>query len=221
MRRPFWQRFLRKLVVLCILIAIVLGMMPTDLGVTPQYQMPSLPNGCEVVSLSMVMRYHGISADPGLLADRYLTKSAIGVGDPKSSYIGEPRGDGYYSFEKPLVQAANVFFKENGYALTAGYHPFTPFGEITWRLHNDQPVIVWYTLDEKWPKKFENMEWTLPSGKTHIPYENLHVVVVDGISGPFVHIVDPMQGERWVGLWRFLPIYYAMGARAISIGPMD
>ena len=38
-------------------------------------QNPELPNGCEITSLCMLLRYLGFDADKCILADRYLPRT--------------------------------------------------------------------------------------------------------------------------------------------------
>ena len=40
-------------------------------------------------------------------------------------------------------------------------------------------------------------------------------MVVDGMQGGKVHLVDSVNGSRWMSLLQFIPLYYSMGLRAV------
>ena len=86
------------------------------LPVSQILQNPELPNGCEITSLCMLLRYRGFDADKCDLADRYLPRSEFWWGtDPDAAYMGNPHLDdgspqcGYYCFAGPIVAAAKAY----------------------------------------------------------------------------------------------------------------
>lgn len=215
-----WGGRLVRLVVFLLFVGLLLSMIPVELHVPYESQLPEFPNGCEVVSLSMVMNYYGVPADPGTLNDVYMKKEPIGVGDPRHAYIGDPRGEGYYSFQKPLADAGDAFLEAQGAPNETITHPLMSYLEMAWHLHKGRPVIAWYTVDDTLPKRVEGLSWDAGLGPDVKPYKNLHVFVVDGIIGPFVQVKDPLHGPREIPLWEFIPLYYSMGLRAIAVGPV-
>lgn len=218
--RSFFGRLV-PFVIFMLMVGLLLSMIPVQLRVPYESQLPEFPNGCEVVSLSMVMNYYGIAADPGTLNDVYLKKEPVGVGDPRTAYIGDPRGEGYYSFQEPLADAADAFLQANNAPYQAVTHPFMSYLEIAWHVHKGRPVITWYTIDDAFPERVEGLSWDVGIGPDVQPYQNLHVFVIDGISGPYLHVQDPIHGTREIPLWEFLPIYYSMGLRAMTVAPVS
>ena len=86
--------------------------------------------------------------------------------------------------------------------------------EIILRLHANKPVIVWSTVNDKLAEREDTVVWQNGSREYH-PYSNLHVMVVDGVQGGKVHLVDSVNGSRWMSLLQFIPLYYSMGLRAV------
>lgn len=213
---------LLKAGVLLLIISFLASMIPVRNGVPFINQYPEFPNGCEVVSMSSLISFHGYDVSPGFLHDRYMPKAAIGEGDPKYAYIGNPRGRGFYSFQYPLVDTANGYFREHGISLRAKTYPITPYLAIAWQVHKGRPVIGWTTVDGDWPERVsENQFWKVDRGKTIKPYRNLHVHVVTGMEGWNVLVTDPTHGPQKIPLWKYLSLYYSMGARAVMVEPMD
>ena len=160
----------------------------------------------------------GVPVTAESFADQYLPKAPVGSGvSPEEAYIGEPTSynDGYYCLPPALALGINRFLDTQNTSLTAKTHRLTPFSEIALRLHLEKkPVIVWLTSDDKLAQRSETVVWQV-AGREYHPYTNLHAVVVDGISGFKVHLVDSINGARWMPLTKFLPIYYSMGLRAV------
>ena len=77
-----------------------------------------------------------------------------------------------------------------------------------------KPLIVWVTVDDEMADRDDAVVWQV-NGRSYHPYNNLHAVVIDGISGFKVHLVDSINGDRWMPLTQFIPIYYSMGLRAV------
>ena len=82
-------------------------------------QNPELPNGCEITSLCMLLRYWGYDADKCVLADRYLPRTETWWGtDPDLAYMGNPHLEddspacGYYCFAGPIVAAATAYLAD-------------------------------------------------------------------------------------------------------------
>lgn len=208
-----------KILGIFLILGLVASMVPVRNGVPFINQHPDFPNGCEVVALSSLMDFHGYEVSAGLLHDRYMAKSPIGQGDPKDAYIGDPRGQGYYSFQGPLVDTANAYFHEEGIGLKAKAYPVTPYLALAWQVHRGRPVIAWTTLDGKMPERVDASQYWKSGRRTVKPYRNLHVHVVTGMEGWNVLVMDPTHGSQAIPLWEYLPIYYAMGARVVMVEP--
>lgn len=217
MLRVGWRVF-KVAVVLLLIVCIAAAAVPLELNVAGRSQYPNLPNGCEAVAAAVSMEAMGVPVTAESFADQYLPKAPVGSGvSPEEAYIGEPTSynDGYYCLPPALALGINRFLDTQNTSLTAKTHRLTPFSEIALRLHLEKkPVIVWLTSDDKLAQRSETVVWQV-AGREYHPYTNLHAVVVDGVSGFKVHLVDSINGARWMPLTKFLPIYYSMGLRAV------
>lgn len=209
-----------ELLCFLLIIGLVASMLPVNNPIQGKSQHPNYPNGCEIVSLSMLLDYYGYDLEPGYLHDNYMVTTAIGQGDPLTSYLGDPRGEGFYSFQWPLRDAANSYLTDAGIAYKAKAPVVMPYLALAWKVHHGTPVIAWYTIDDNFPERVDqSMSWKSPFKRTVRPYKNLHVFVVHGMEGRNVLVTDPTYGEREIPLWEFLPRYYSMGARGVYMDP--
>lgn len=213
--RSLWRAFKIGVVVL-VLASLVAMAVPVSLDVTGRSQYPSLPNGCESVAASVSLNALGLPITAKTFASQYLTKSAVGSGvSPEDAYIGDPFGDGYYCLPESLAEDINTYLDTQNTSLEANTHKLVSVSEIALRLHlSKKPIIVWSTVDDKLANRDDAVVWQV-DGRSYHPYTNLHAVVIDGISGFKVHLVDSINGERWMSLFKFIPIYYSMGLRAV------
>src|SRR5450759_1945348 len=124
------------------------------LSVPTQSQLPDLPNGCEVTSLSMLLTAWGSPVDKDVLAREQPTDPTSPVfsgppgdfysisrwGDPNTAFVGDVEGYGYGIYHAPLARLLNS--KTQGHALDLTGRPFS---EILARLRLGRPVVVWTT----------------------------------------------------------------------------
>lgn len=215
MRLIRWLVRLLKIALVVGVFAVVLALIiPVNLNLTEQYQYPTLPNGCEAVSASVALNGLGVPITAESFASQYLPKTAIGASSPNEAYQGDPFGDGYYCYPEPLVVGINNFLSTQNTSLEAKNHKLVSVSEIVLRLHAKKPVIVWSTVNDQWAKRESAIVWQNGNREYH-PYTNLHVMVVDGVEGGKVHLVDSVNGSRWMSLFKFIPLYYSMGLRAV------
>lgn len=210
----FLWRLLKTAVVVGVLVVIAAMILPVEMHLTEQQQYPALPNGCEAVSASVALNGLGVPISAETFASQYLPKVPIGTGSPSDAYQGDPFGDGYYCYPRALVTGINGFLATQSTSLQAKTHPLVPFSEVLIRLHFKKPVIVWTTADDKLAARDPAVVWQ-NGFREHHPYMNLHVVVIDGVRGFQVHLVDSLNGSRWMPIHKFLPLYYSMGLRAV------
>lgn len=177
-------------------------------------QIPDLPQGCEVTSLAIAMKYKGYGTDIDnlkcYLADNFLPKAASNAYDKASEFfLGNPRfgyPDGLYCFEGAILKTLAAYneSRQNDQVL---YSDITgiPTEELYSGIESDIPVILWVTTD--WKDPDYNGSY----------YQNLHCVVLTGYSDNVVQIADPLQGIVYVARDRFEYVWEAMGRRAIAI----
>lgn len=212
-------RWLWRGILLGLLLVALWLFTPAQIALPYESQRPALPNGCEAVSLAMVGKYYGVDTNGSRVAREDLAKGPIGSTDPHEAYIGDPFGMGYYSYPEVVAAAANKMFADAGQSVRASAPPFMTIFQIAYQLHQGRPVISWITVDGEWPRRQDNVQWTLPNGERYRPYENLHVVAIDGIVGAQLHLSDPQHGERWIGLGDFIKMHLGMGMKAVVFQP--
>ena len=184
------------------------------------YQYPELPNGCEVTSLAMLLKWAGYPIDKIELAENYLPKEDFAhtdserLGpDPSQTYAG-----GWYCFEGPAIYAGNAWLMEQGSSFQA-----VSLTGLTQKALEDYldlgiPLAVWVTLNYA-PPKSSSFRWTLPDGTRYTPYSNLHCVVLAGWNGDDYQIADPINGWQKVSPALFWNSFDAIGCRAVAILP--
>ncbi|MEG0692886.1 MAG: C39 family peptidase, partial [Oscillospiraceae bacterium] len=200
-----------------------------NLGVTNIMQKPELPNGCEVTALATLLNYKGHYAEKGYLSDFYLPKMpfyAVGKnddragGDPNYYFAGDPRknSNAYYCFAGPIVEAGNLLLKEQGSSLTASDITGTDEQGLIAQLDAGNPVIAWGTLSMGDAFTFAPNAWIInDNGDKHIPFLNLHCVVLYGYDDTFFYIADPLRGNVAYKRSTFMNAYRQIGSRAVII----
>lgn len=189
-----------------------------DLGVEFISQYPNMPNGCEVTSLDMVVRYNGYEVSKEYLNDNFLKKMYKSSADPNRGYIGSPyKKSGLYCYAKPIEDCANDYFKSVSSSKVAeDTTGMGVFGILNKVVFKKQPVIVWYTIDDEKPR-YSGGYYTDLEGRKQPLYENLHCMVVDGVSKGSLRVVDPLRGEREIGILKFKKLYDEMGKKSVVI----
>lgn len=208
------------------------AMMPTpivNLGISNIFQKPELPNGCEVTALATLLGYKGQPIDKTYLADKYLPKFpfyATGAnddragGDPNFYFAGDPRknSNAYYCFAGPLVEAANKFLLEQGSPLTAYDITGSDEQALISQLDSGNPVVAWGTLSMGDAFTFKPNAWIINDrGEKHVPFLNLHCVVLYGYDDVFFYIADPLRGNVAYKRSTFMNAYRQIGSRAVIV----
>lgn len=170
-------------------------------------QFPILQGGCEIASLSCVLRSMGYDeVDEYTIAEEYLE-----YGDMVSGYSGDPY---YYgsAFPPPLMDAANAFLEANGAEERALDLSSLGFDVVAEWVQAGYPALVWTTM---------YMEEPDLTGTMVGPYEwwnNEHCVVVYGFdeSGE-VLVMDPLDGFVTRDRQDFARIYEECGSLSYVI----
>lgn len=147
-------------------------------------QFPILQGGCEIASLSCVLRSMGYDeVDDYTIADEYLE-----YGDMVDGYSGDPY---YYggSFPPPIIDAANAFLEDKGAAERAVDLSGLSFDVVSEWISAGYPVLVWSTMYMDEPEFTDTMvgpyEW----------WDNEHCVVAYGFDeNGDVLVMDPLDG---------------------------
>lgn len=198
-----------------------------DIPVLTLFQNPELPNGCEITSVGIVLNYIGVYVDKTLLSDMFLPQipfkdvdgKRVG-GDPNIVYCGNPRykSGGYYCFVNPLIGATNKLIDYIGGDFTPKDITGSDENAIIAQLDSGNPVIAFTTLSMGEPITYNKSQWIIEgTNSVHVPYLNLHCVVLHGYDENFIYIADPMKGNIKCKRSSFFTSYYQMGSRAMII----
>lgn len=188
-------------------------------------QLPELPNGCEITSLTAVLNYFGYDVTKTAMADKYLPKEPFVKkgnkqygANPYKAYAGEPRNQdgGFFSYAPPIIEAANKYFHDVG----GDDHTLDISGstreEIIRRIDKGTPVLVWITLDLGKPKI--NSSWYFhDTGEKFDSPSNLHAVVLNGYDEKNVHVMNPLVGQMKYNADAFFKSYKALGSHSLVV----
>ncbi|MDM5195858.1 S-layer homology domain-containing protein [Bacillus hominis] len=192
------------------------------LNVPSIYQFPELHNGCEVVSLQMLVEHQiGRSLNKVAFAfempfdqtklKNYKTSSQI-WGDPDVGFVGDVTGNtpGYSINPEPLKRLLDKYAR--GTNLTGN-----DFSVLEDYVRNGKPVVTWVTVALNNPRPITT--WKTPSGKTIYARMNTHAVVLTGVDDNYVYYNDPFYGTKNVKVSKswFASIYNQMGKKALSV----
>lgn len=187
-------------------------------------QLPELPNGCEITSLTSVLNYKGYNAEKTKMADVYLPKEPFYRKDnklfganPYIAYAGNPRENhGFFSYAPPIVKAANDFLAN----FEGDENPIDISGstkeEIINYLKQGIPVVIWVTLDLSKPINTYSWHLSDTGEEVNMPI-NLHCVVLNGYVGDNVHVMNPLEGQVMYNGDAFFQSYGELGNHAMIL----
>ncbi len=197
------------------------------LDVECELQLPELPNGCEITSLSIVMRYFGFHTDKMTLAHDWLASSeqSVGTVNPEYSFWGYPWKDNSYGCFAPVIKGT----AESYFIMVDNLHTGEPEGfvsrnitgatpeQLYQQIENGLPVIVWVTQDLVAPSPCGT--WII-EGKQFTWMSPMHCVVLTGFDreNKKVYIADPMKGNTEYDMTLFEKRFKDMGSQGVVIG---
>ena len=157
-------------------------------------QNPELPNGCEIVSLAIVLRHLGFDVDAVSLSDEYLPKGEFWYDSPYEKYIGDPKtyeGTGCYA--PCIVNTANTFLSDKGSELKCYDVSGKSLDELEKYVDEGIPVIIWGTVfmdcDPTVCYSYLNSE-----GEEITWFAHSHCLVMIGHSLHTYIFADPLYG---------------------------
>lgn len=181
-------------------------------------QNPSLPNGCEITSLTMVLNYLGYDVTKETMSDEYLPKAPVGKANYFNEFVGNPRDeDAYGCYAKPIVAAANAYLASVGSKYKAYDYTGSDFSDLLKKVKEGTPVIVWtaYHMDTD---PYISAEWTVDG--EYLPWKaNMHCVVLRGYNGKTnrVSIVNPAGGFQSINMDTFIKRFKQFYSQAVVI----
>ena len=158
-------------------------------------QLPELPTGCEITSLTIVLNYLGYNVDKEDMARDYLEKSEPFKGSFNDYFIGSPWDDDAWGCYAPVItKSANNFLKDHNSKLIAYNTTGSSMEELCVQIASGNPVIVWTSqaLDEK----TITTTITLENGTNDYWYSDEHCVVIIGydLQKGTLTVCDPLEG---------------------------
>lgn len=188
------------------------------LNVPLENQMPDLPNGCEVTSLSMLMNYYGIKVSKNELAETIqhvdsFTDGGKYRGNPHQGFVGHMTiaNAGWCVYNEPLYNVAHKY--------TSHIENITgsDFLSLLKLVSNGHPVMIITTTTFN---KVNNMQtWDTNTGKVNVTPSS-HACVITGYSKPkkVVYVNNPYGYKNQPVNWKNLQASYnQQGRQALYI----
>lgn len=186
-------------------------------------QMPELPRGCEVTSLTMLLNHAGVKANKMTLAKQVkkdptplkVIKGKKYFGNPHLGFVGDMysfRKPGFGVFNKPVEALANSYMPGRIVNLSG-----LSFDSVLDYVAAGRPVWVintsWFSIV---PSKYWQT-WYTPQGIVRITMKE-HSVLVTGYDSKYVYFNDPLDGKKnkkWLKK-HFIDGWTQYGKQAIS-----
>ncbi len=162
------------------------------LGVKNILQKPKLPNGCEVVSLAIVLNYFGYNIDPVTLYYDHMPNSNYWSGNPWTTYVGEATGLGLGCYAPCVKITGDDYLKSveaEHYVRDVSNKNFEEYEQF---LLEGKPVIMWGFLNMRWNPHVAWGSWI--DGKKIIWYSYSHCLVLIGYTEDEYIFCDPLEG---------------------------
>ncbi len=155
-------------------------------------QKPHLPNGCEVVSLAIALKYAGYYIDPVELYDNYMPKSTCTSGDPWNTYVGNAKGLGLGCYAPCVVETGNSYLSEIGTSKIVTDISGTGFSYYEKLLSEGTPVIFWGTVNMNANSAVYWERFT--DGTKYVWHTYSHCLVMIGYTSDTYIFCDPLIG---------------------------
>ena len=188
------------------------------LNVPLENQMPDLPNGCEVTSLSMLMNYYGIKVSKNELAETIqhvdsFTDGGKYRGNPHQGFVGHMTiaNAGWCVYNEPLYNVARKY--------TSHIENITgsDFLSLLKLVSTGHPVMIITTTTFN---KVNNMQtWDTNTGKVNVTPSS-HACVITGYSKPkkVVYVNNPYGYKNQPVNWKnWQASYNQQGSQALYI----
>lgn len=187
-------------------------------------QIPELPNGCEITSVTSLLTFYNYDVTKTEMSDKYLPKqpfhrinSKLYGASPYEAYAGDPRdNNGFFTYAPPIVEAANRYITEVSGEEVAKDISGSSRETIMEYVDQGIPVVVWMTRDLS-PPKIEYSWYFHETEEIFNAPINLHSVVLNGYNDKEVFVMDPLKGQTTYNADLFFENYSALGSHAMTI----
>lgn len=188
------------------------------LDVPLENQMPDLPNGCEVTSLSMLMNYYGIKVNKNELVENiqhvdFFTDGGKYRGNPNQGFVGHMSiaNAGWCVYNAPLYNVARKY--------TTHIENITgsDFLSLLKLVSNGHPVLIITTTT--FNRVNDMQTWDTNTGKVNVTPSS-HACVITGYSKPkkVVYVNNPYGYKNQPVNWKNLQASYnQQGRQALYI----
>lgn len=184
----------------------------------PTYnQFPNYPNGCESVSLYLLLKYYNVNITVEQIVEKlkkgdapFIKNGTLYGGDPEVEFVGDPRlKSGYGVYEKPIIVVANHF--KSGIKNITGSNLDTVLKIVS----NGIPVQVWASINLR--NTYICAKWKSTSTNRYIEWKcGLHSLVIIGYTYDKIITSDPYTGKiEYYSKKQFEKMYNTYGKRAI------
>ncbi|EGP5220364.1 C39 family peptidase [Enterococcus faecium] len=191
-----------------------------DVPLESQFDSPSLENGCEVTSLSMLLSFYGYEITKNQLAEQldYVPVfNADGThGDPNEGFVGDISGGDWAMgvYVPPVASLAQQIVQTD-------YHTFpktdAQLDDIKKALSKGNPVWTSVTINFEVPDETDFMTWTTNNGEVRVT-PLVHACVVTGYDKENIYVNDPYGVKnRAVPINDFSAIFTAMGGQMLTL----
>ncbi|HLU21580.1 C39 family peptidase [Lederbergia graminis] len=186
-------------------------------------QLPELPRGCEVTSLSMLLASAGVEVDKMKLAEevikdptpRTFVNGKIHFGNPYNGFVGNMytfKEPGLGVYHGPIMKLAENYLPGRMIDLTG-----KTFDELRIPLSDGRPV--WVIINAQYRELEDSyfQTWHTPDGEIKITMKE-HSVLVTGYDDKYVYFNDPLTGvkNKKAPIADFKKAWVQMGSQAIT-----
>lgn len=158
-------------------------------------QLPELPTGCEITSLTIALGYLGFNVDKEYMATYYLEKADPFEGGFNDYFIGSPWNSYSWGCYSPVItNSAARFLADHNSNLHAYNITGSTIEQLCLEIASGNPVIVW--AGKYIDKETTTTPILLDDGTTAYWYSNEHCMVLIGydFEKSTVTLCDPLQG---------------------------
>ena len=213
---------------------LISGDLPTtySMEVDPILQLPELPTGCEVTTLTMLLGAVGFQVDKVQLVEGYLTCKNEGEATFQQAFIDSPYDTaGYGCYAPVIVDTARKYLAAQNSGRIVKDLTGAKFEDLLREVASNHPVAVWASIDlvdiqEVYAYTIYNYTETNSDGSTSTPkdldvywLENEHVYLLNGydLDRNVVIVNDSLNGEMEYDMNRFKECYEQCYKQAVII----
>ncbi|WP_230199499.1 C39 family peptidase [Bacillus testis] len=183
-------------------------------------QMPELPRGCEVTSLTMLLQYMGHVVDKMVLAKQIAHqpyndngfRGNMHTGFVGNMYTFDQPGLGV--FVEPIIQLAQTYVGQNNVIDLTGSSPSKLYELL------DKGIPIWVLTNVQFQplSDAEFQTWKTKEGPMNVTYSQ-HSVILTGYTADHLYVNDPLQSRknRVISRTAFEKSWIQMGSQAMAI----